>query len=311
MFILLTGSEGQVGREIMDLALKKQLSIIGCSKEQLDITQLNQIQKYFQQYPDINIVINAAAYTAVDQAEDEITKAYAVNRDGVKNLALICREKNIPLLHISTDYVFSGDADNGYREADEPGPLSVYGRSKLEGEEILRSIWNKHVILRVSWVFGRYGHNFVKTILKLENITHEELASKVGKNRSTITNILRLLDLPDEIQDHVSRGTLNMGQARTLLSISKYKELSKIVKRIIDENMSVRDIEKIAQDIEQKKSKQKIKKVDANSKDIENKLMEKFSTKIEIKKQKDKGLISFYFYSLDDFNRLYDLFLKI
>jgi len=114
-----------------------------------------------------SIVINAAAYTAVDMAENEIIKAFKINCIGVQNLAHCCKQYDIPLLHISTDYVFSGESKKPYIESDEPRPLNIYGQSKLKGERELAKICDKYIILRVSWVFGRYGNNFVKTILKL------------------------------------------------------------------------------------------------------------------------------------------------
>lgn len=113
------------------------------------------------------IVINAAAYTAVDKAEDEPELAYAVNTKGIENLAIACQKYNLPLIHLSTDYVFSGDSKQPYREDDLPNPLGVYGKSKLAGDQALINTWSKHIILRISWVFGKYGNNFVKTILKL------------------------------------------------------------------------------------------------------------------------------------------------
>ncbi|PCH60291.1 MAG: dTDP-4-dehydrorhamnose reductase [Gammaproteobacteria bacterium] len=116
---------------------------------------------------DIDVVINAAAYTAVDAAEENSEVAFSVNRDGVKNLALACRHKDIPLLHVSTDFVFDGEKVGAYEEDDLTNPLSVYGKSKLAGEDILIETWEKHIILRTSWVYSAHGGNFVKTMLRL------------------------------------------------------------------------------------------------------------------------------------------------
>lgn len=167
MKVLLVGNKGQVGREIEELAQTQQISIVGFDIDNLDICNSSQVDSIFKQNTDVNVVINAAAYTAVDKAEDEPEKAFAVNCDGVRNLALACKTHNIPLIHISTDYVFAGDKIGAYREDDTPRPLSVYGKSKLAGDEILMATWEQHIILRVSWVFGKYGNNFVKTILRL------------------------------------------------------------------------------------------------------------------------------------------------
>ena len=156
MNILLVGANGQVGREIQELIKHSEFDLISFSHQQLEI-----------RYKGRAIVINAAAYTAVDLAEDEADLAYAVNCEGVKNLALACDLLNLPLIHLSTDYVFSGNKKSPYTEDEQPNPQSVYGASKLAGEKILQQILPHSIILRVSWVFGKYGKNFVKTILRL------------------------------------------------------------------------------------------------------------------------------------------------
>jgi len=164
MKILLIGNQGQIGHEIQELAAKKNLRVHGFDFDTLDITNKTQVLSLIN---NTDIVINAAAYTAVDKAEDEPKQAYAVNRNGVENLALACSNHDIPLVHISTDYVFSGDKEAPYQEDDVPIPLNIYGKSKLAGEQILMDTWSKHIILRTSWVFGKYGNNFVKAILCL------------------------------------------------------------------------------------------------------------------------------------------------
>lgn len=167
MKILITGAGGQVGRELL-LAAAQQQSIfcVAHDRSQLDITDVAAVNTVINRQ-DIDIVINAAAYTAVDAAEENIDAAFSVNRDGVKNLALACQRKDIPLLHISTDFVFDGEKVGAYEEDDQTNPLSVYGKSKLAGEDILRETWEKHIILRTSWVYSIYGGNFVKTMLRL------------------------------------------------------------------------------------------------------------------------------------------------
>jgi len=170
MKILLIGDKGQVGREVQELAETRNIPVVGFDIDNLDITDKQQVNSAFAKCSDFNMVINAAAYTAVDQAEDEPDKAYAVNCDGVENLASASCKYNIPLLHISTDFVFSGEKGSPYEEADLVAPLGVYGKSKLAGERVLVNFWQKHVILRISWVFGKYGNNFVKTILHLANV---------------------------------------------------------------------------------------------------------------------------------------------
>lgn len=164
MRILLTGANGQVGWELVQRAAGREL--IACDRNGLDITDAQAVSHAFAASRP-QLVINAAAYTAVDRAEQEPEQALAVNRDGPAQLAAACAKLGIPLFHISTDYVFDGTQERPYRETDPPAPLGVYGRSKWAGEEAVRHALPAHLIIRVSWVFGRHGHNFVKTIRRL------------------------------------------------------------------------------------------------------------------------------------------------
>jgi dTDP-4-dehydrorhamnose reductase len=141
-------------------------TVISQGRPGLDITHMeNTYQALTTIEPDI--VINAAAYTAVDRAESDKDQAFAVNRDGTRHLADTCREMSIPLIHISTDYVFNGTARTPYREDDPPAPLGVYGASKWQGETVLRTRHHMHLIIRTSWLYSHSGQNFVKTMLRL------------------------------------------------------------------------------------------------------------------------------------------------
>ena len=162
MKIVITGAKGQLGSELTIQANAAGFEIQAYSSQELDITQEVNID-----LKGVDALINCAAYTAVDKAEDEPEKAFAVNATGVENLAKLCKKQNVPMIHISTDYVFDGTTTGAYLETDIPNPQNVYGASKLKGEQRLQATWEKHIILRVSWVFGRFGHNFVKTILRL------------------------------------------------------------------------------------------------------------------------------------------------
>ncbi|WP_339846536.1 dTDP-4-dehydrorhamnose reductase [uncultured Halopseudomonas sp.] len=165
MRVLITGAGGQVGYELVRLA-PYGFEAHGFSSRELDITSPFQIKKSVEQLnPDL--IINAAAYTAVDKAENEQDSAYAVNRDGVANLATIAESLGIPFFHISTDYVFDGGAQNAYKEDDITNPTGLYGLSKLAGEEILAATCFRHLVVRTSWVFGAHGNNFVKTMIRL------------------------------------------------------------------------------------------------------------------------------------------------
>lgn len=166
MKILITGARGQVGTELVAQANDRDHEVHAFGSKDLDISSAEQVQKTVLQIkPDV--IINAAAYTAVDKAETEQESAYAVNSQGSENLALACKKMDIPLLHITTDYVYDGEKQSPYLETDQPRPTGVYGASKLEGDHKIEQIWPKHIILRVSWVFGEFGNNFVKTMLRL------------------------------------------------------------------------------------------------------------------------------------------------
>lgn len=209
MKILLIGNKGQVGREVEELALEQGMFIRGVDIDSLDITDAQRMESFFASNSDFNIAINAAAYTAVDKAEDERDRAYAINCDGVKNLASSCREFDIPLLHISTDYVLAGDKTSAYTEDDQTGPLGIYGASKLAGDQALINTWEKHIILRVSWVFGKYGNNFVKTILRLAQ--ERETLNIVGDQRGCPTGARDIARVLLEIAGKIKGGNHSWG----------------------------------------------------------------------------------------------------
>lgn len=166
MKILLTGANGQLGKELQVQAQGSAFEPIATDLPELDITdETKTAEKIEQLKPDL--VVNAAAYTHVDGAETEPDMAFRVNRDGPANLAGICSNSGIPLIHISTDYVFDGKKDIPYVESDPLSPIGVYGHSKAAGEEAVRNLLSTHIILRTSWLYGAYGHNFVKTMLRL------------------------------------------------------------------------------------------------------------------------------------------------
>lgn len=164
--ILITGAKGQVGTELVAQAIARGHEVHAFGSKELDISDAEQVLQTVQHIqPDV--LINAAAYTAVDKAETEREAAYAVNSQGSENLARACQKTDIPLLHISTDYVYDGEKPTPYIETDTPNPTGVYGASKLAGDQKIAQLWPKHIILQVSWVFGEYGNNFVKTMLRL------------------------------------------------------------------------------------------------------------------------------------------------
>lgn len=165
--ILVTGSNGQVGSEIKELSSDYDYKFYFTNSHVLDITNHEKVKEYIEKN-SINTIINCAAYTAVDKAESDETNADAINHLAVKNLAKIAKEKEIKLIHISTDYVFDGTNYKPYTEDDATNPQSIYGKTKLLGEEAMLCVNPQNsIIIRTSWVYSSYGANFVKTMLRL------------------------------------------------------------------------------------------------------------------------------------------------
>lgn len=165
---MITGANGQLGNCLRDLAADYQdlYRFYYTDVDTLDITDASAVEKYIVDNR-IDIILNAAAYTAVDRAEDDQENAYRINCTAVGNLAEAARKHGLFLVHISTDYVFAGDSETPYVETDLPNPQSVYGSTKLAGERAIVASGCRAVIIRTSWLYSEYGHNFVKTMLKL------------------------------------------------------------------------------------------------------------------------------------------------
>jgi len=165
--ILVTGSKGQLGSEINSLASDYMFNFFFTDKSTLDISSKEALSSFIEK-KCINIIINCAAYTAVDKAEEENELADKINHQSVKFLAELSKEKNIKLIHISTDYVFNGENFKPYTEIDTISGNGVYGRTKLDGEEVMKNINPQNsIIIRTSWVYSSFGTNFVKTMLRL------------------------------------------------------------------------------------------------------------------------------------------------
>ena len=179
--ILVTGANGQLGAELAHLRIDG-IELRGCSRHELDITSLEQTRSVIAAYnPDI--VIHSAAYTAVDKAESEPDEAFRVNAAGTRNVVLAARECGAKLCYISTDYVFDGMGSTPYNEVDRTNPRTVYGKSKLAGEQAVQTLHDRFFIVRTSWVYGKYGNNFVKTMLKMADerdqlkVVHDQIGS--------------------------------------------------------------------------------------------------------------------------------------
>lgn len=190
-YILVTGANGQLGQTIQELYEKEcnNYNFVFVTKEAADITDTNSLNKFFSSY-HFKYCINCAAYTNVDKAEEQPELAHKVNAEGVKNLATICKEKGTILIHISTDYVFDGKKNEPYTEEDETNPINEYGKSKLAGEVFVKETLDAHFIIRTSWLYSKYGKNFVKTISKkvAENADLKVVNSETG----TPTNCIDL-----------------------------------------------------------------------------------------------------------------------
>ncbi len=166
MKVLVTGVGGQLGFDVMRELARRGVEALGADRAEFDITDAGATRKFITDYaPDA--VIHCSAYTAVDKAEDEAEACRAVNADGPANIARVCRDIGAKMVYISTDYVFPGNGETFYEPGDPTGPRNVYGQTKLEGEEAVQTIWPNHFIVRISWVFGKNGNNFIKTMLRL------------------------------------------------------------------------------------------------------------------------------------------------
>lgn len=170
MRVLVTGAKGQLGTDVMAELKSNNIEAVGIDREELDIVDVKACEEFFDKAnaeKRIDAVIHCAAYTAVDKAEDEQELSYNINALGTKNIATACKKFDMKLMYISTDYVFNGQGERPWEPDDEREPLNVYGRTKYEGELFVEEITKKYFIVRIAWVFGIAGNNFIKTMLKL------------------------------------------------------------------------------------------------------------------------------------------------
>jgi dTDP-4-dehydrorhamnose reductase len=205
--VLVTGSNGQLGSEIQSLApVYPHLDITFCDIEELDVTNYNKIDAFIAKH-QFNLLINCAAFTAVDKAEDEQKMAAKVNAEAVQHLAVAAVKYHCYPVHMSTDYVFSGSHHQPYTEEDIPDPSSVYGKSKLLGEQYFYDISRRGLIIRTSWMYSSFGNNFVKTILRNGKDMNElrVVSDQVGSPTYARDLALHLLQiLPEAIKQNKS-----------------------------------------------------------------------------------------------------------
>jgi len=200
MKILITGAQGQLGRELTAQGQFRGCRVQAPSEDDLDITDLEKVDRVID-FHQPDLVINTAAYTQVDKAESEEALTFEINKTGCVNLARICANNQIPLVHLSTDYVFNGQKGTPYLETDPISPLGVYGRSKAEGEIEIRKHLKEHIILRTSWLYGIYGQNFVKTMLNLATSKPkiQVVSDQYGSPTNSADLALAILTLSDRL----------------------------------------------------------------------------------------------------------------
>ncbi len=209
MVVLVTGANGQLGQAIQSIVGKyPSIDFVFCSSSELNITDKSNCETVFEKYTP-QFCINAAAYTAVDKAESEPEKAFAINVTGAQNLAEVCKKHDTVLLHVSTDFVFDAKfvdgiayydrelrlplkSEKGLTETDVPFPAGIYGLTKLQGEQVIENIWEKHFIIRTSWVYSQFANNFMKTMLRLAS--ERDSLSVVSDQIGTPTNAVDLAE---------------------------------------------------------------------------------------------------------------------
>lgn len=209
MVVLVTGANGQLGQAIESVAGKfPSIDFVFCTSSELNITDKNNCETVFEKYQP-QFCINAAAYTAVDKAESEPEKAFAINVTGAQNIAEVCKIYDTVLLHVSTDFVFDAKyvdgiayydsqlrlplkSEKGLTETDVPFPAGIYGLTKLQGEQAIESTWEKHFIVRTSWVYSQFANNFMKTMLRLAS--ERDTLSVVSDQIGTPTNAVDLAE---------------------------------------------------------------------------------------------------------------------
>lgn len=225
--VLITGANGQLGKELVELFSKKDFEVYGCGRDKMDITNQEQVQEIISDVkPDV--VIHSAAHTKVDLAESEPEQAFLINAYGTRNVAVAADAVGAKLVYVSTDYVFDGTTNEPYSEFSPTSPLGVYGKSKLAGEQFVRDLHSKFFIVRTSWVYGKYGTNFVKTMLKLGEEKKE--LSVVSDQIGCPTYTLDLAHVILELIDTQKYGVYHVSNSGSCSWYEFAKEIFKISK---------------------------------------------------------------------------------
>lgn len=223
--VLITGANGQLGKELVELFTEKGFEVYGFGRDKMDITNQVQVQEIIGAVkPDI--VIHSAAHTQVDLAESEPDQAFLINAYGTRNVTVAAEAVGAKLVYVSTDYVFDGTNDEPYNEFSPTSPLGVYGKSKLAGEQFVRDLHSKFFIVRTSWVYGKHGANFVKTMLKLGKERKE--LSVVADQRGCPTYTLDLANAILELVDTQKYGVYHVSNSGSCSWYEFAKEIFEI-----------------------------------------------------------------------------------
>lgn len=235
MKVLVTGVGGQLGYDVCSELRRRNIEHIGVDIEDFDITDAQVTEKFIKNYNPV-AVIHCSAYTAVDRAEDEVELCYLVNAEGTRNIAQACSDIGAKMMYISTDYVYQGIGVEPYIVGDQTGPLSVYGRSKLQGEEYLQELTDNYFIVRTAWVFGAHGHNFVKTMLRLGQERDEinVVADQIGSPTYTadLASLLCDMIVTDKygVYHATNEGYCSWAEfAEEIFSVAGYKTIVKYI----------------------------------------------------------------------------------
>ena len=232
MVVLVTGASGQLGQSLQYIAAEyPEIKFVFCDSTTLNITDLENCEAIFEQHKP-NFCINAAAYTAVDKAESEPKKAFAINVTGAKNLAETCKKFDSVLIHISTDFVFDGLSNSPYTEGALTNPSGVYGQTKLDGEKAIQAVFDNYLIIRTSWVYSQFANNFMKTMLRLAS--ERDSLSVVNDQIGTPTNAV---DLAKAILEIVISQKLNSRKSKVeshdlIEAVASYDLLPKTLKQL-------------------------------------------------------------------------------
>ncbi|MEO6456373.1 MAG: dTDP-4-dehydrorhamnose reductase [Ginsengibacter sp.] len=238
--ILVTGANGQLGMELQKLATYyPSYQFLFTSKENLPIDNFEMVQKYFEAQ-QVDYCINCAAYTAVDKAESETERAYLINAGAVANLAKICQHHQTDLIHISTDYVFSGNSSRPYKEDDAIAPINIYGASKLKGEELAFNNNTSVLIIRTSWVYSSFGSNFVKTMVRL--LKEKESINVVNDQFGSPTYAADIAKVIMKIIDHSKTNWIPGIVNYCSEGITNWYEFALAIKDIIKSNCIVNPV---------------------------------------------------------------------